>query len=180
MLYLFLADGFEEVEAIATIDVIRRAGVTVKTVGIGGKTVCGTHGISVKADTLEVDYSDMDGIILPGGMPGTLNLKNDAMVNEAINYCSENNKLIAAICAAPMILGEMGLLDGRRAVCFPGFEDSLSESEILSEPVVCDENYITAIGAGAAHLFGAAIVDYIMPAEPKKGASVLKKMQYKA
>lgn len=177
MLYLFLADGFEEVEAISALDVIRRAGLKVSTVGVTGDVVCGTHGVEVKADCTEVDYNDIEGVILPGGMPGTLNLQKSEMVNDALRFCRDNNRLIAAICAAPMILGELGYLDGRDAVCFPGFEDSLAESNIKSDGVVCDGNYITAKGAGAALEFGAAIVDYIAPAVPSKGMSVLKKMQ---
>lgn len=178
MLYMFLADGFEEVEAIATLDVIRRAGLKVKTVGVTGETVCGAHDIEVKADCLSLDYEDLCGVILPGGMPGTLNLQKSEIVNSALEFCRENNKLIAAICAAPMIIGELGYLDGRRATCFPGFEESLSEAEVLPAPVVRDGNFITAKGAGAALEFGAAIVDYIAPGEPPKGRNVLKKMQY--
>lgn len=178
MLYLFLADGFEEVEAIAALDVIRRAGIKVKTVGVTGEFVCGTHDIEVKADCTEIDYDDIDGVILPGGMPGTLNLQKSETVNSALKYCRDNGKLMAAICAAPMILGELGYLDGRSAVCFPGFEDSLADSDIKSDVVVTDGNFITAKGAGAALEFGAAIVDYIAPSEPSKGKKVLKKMQF--
>ncbi len=178
MLYLFLADGFEEVEAVATIDVIRRAGLKVCTVGVTGDIVCGTHEIEVKADCMEVDYNDIEGVILPGGMPGTLNLQKSEMVNDALRFCRDNNRLMAAICAAPMVLGELGYLDGHDAVCFPGFEDSLAESNIKSDGVVVDDNYITAKGAGFALEFGAAIVDYIAPAVPSKGVNVLKKMQF--
>lgn len=175
MLYVFLADGFEETEAIAPIDVIRRAGLEVKTVGVGSDMPCGAHDIYVRADCTEIDMEDMDGIILPGGMPGTLNLQKNPMVNRAIEHCRQNGKLIAAICAAPMILGELGYLDGKNAVCFPGFEDSLGEANILSDGVVRDGDIITAKGAGKALEFGAAIVDYFMG--DGKGGNVLKKMQ---
>lgn len=178
MLYLFLADGFEEVEAFAPIDVIRRAGIKIKTVGVTGAVVCGTHEIEVKADCTDVNYDDLEGVILPGGMPGTLNLQKSKLVTDALSFCRENNKLIAAICAAPMVIGELGYLDGRKATCFPGFEESLGEADIVSDPIVKDGNYITARGAGVALEFGAAIVDFIAPSEPPKGANVLKKMQF--
>ena len=173
MLYLFLADGFEEVEAIATLDVIRRAGIKVKTVGVTGEFVCGTHDIEVKADCTEIDYDDIDGVILPGGMPGTLNLQKSETVNSALKYCRDKGKLMAANFAAPMILCELGYLYGRIAVFFPGVD-----SDIKSDVVVTDGNFITAKGAGAALEFGAAIVDYIAPSEPSKGKKVLKKMQF--
>ncbi len=178
MLYLFLADGFEETEAIAPIDVLRRGGVSLKTVGIGGDTPCGAHDITVKADTTDVDFSDISGIILPGGMPGTLNLQKSELVNEAIKYCMDKGLLVAAICAAPMILGELGHLSGKKAVCFPGFEDSLIDAEIQTDGVVRDGNIITAMGAGKALEFGAAIVDYFAGDGEQKGGKILKKMQF--
>ncbi|HIV86244.1 MAG TPA: DJ-1/PfpI family protein [Candidatus Monoglobus merdigallinarum] len=176
MLYMFLADGFEETEAIAPLDVIRRAAIDIKTVGIGSDMPCSTHGVYVKPDCLDVDMSDISGIILPGGMPGTLNLQKSPVVSGAIEHCAKENKLIAAICAAPMILGELGLLDGRRATCFPGFEDSLGDAELSDLGVVRDGNFITAAGAGKALEFGAEIVDYILGDD--KGRKTLKKMQF--
>ena len=176
MLYMFLADGFEETEAIATLDVLRRGGINVKTVGVGGEMICGTHDITVKADVTDIDFDNIDGVILPGGMPGTLNLQKAPGVNAARKHCADNGKLLAAICAAPMILGELGYLSGKKAVCFPGFEDSLTDAEIMSDGVVRDGNYITAMGAGKALEFGAAIVDYFS-AEPR-GGKILKKMMF--
>lgn len=178
MLYLFLADGFEEVEAVATADVIRRAGIDLCLVGVTDDVVCGTHGMEIKADRRDVNLDDIEGVILPGGMPGTLNLKKNSMVNKTLEYCHENGKLIAAICAAPMVIGELGYLDGRDAVCFPGFEDNLGDANIMNDGVVRDGRYITAKGAGKALEFGAAIVDYLIPAEPSKGKTVLRKMQF--
>ena len=172
MLYLFLADGFEETEAIATLDVLRRGGVATKTVGVGGEYILGAHGVTVKADAPEADLNNIDGVILPGGMPGTLNLQRDEGVNRAIKYCMDNGKLVAAICAAPMIIGELGYLDGKKAVCFPGFEDSLDGAEIMSDGVVSDGNIITAMGAGKALEFGAAIADYF----GVDGEKIIKKM----
>lgn len=177
MLYMILADGFEETEAIAPLDIIRRAEIDIKTVGVGGKEILGAHKITVLADLdiSEADFSDISGIILPGGMPGTLNLEKNEKVRELIIKCNNENKLIAAICAAPSILGNMGLLDGRRATCFPGFEDTLSGAEVTDDFVCRDKNIITGKGAGAALCFGAEIVNYY---NEGKGKKLLKQVQY--
>ena len=160
---MFLAEGFEEVEAIATLDVIRRAGIEINTVGIGNKIIKGSHSVSVVCDISdsEVVLDDcLNGIILPGGMPGTTNLLNSFVVNSAIDYCSENGLLVSAICAAPMILGRKGLLNNKNAICFPGFADEL-KGATLSEDYVCtDGNIITAKGMGSAVNFGLAVVAY--------------------
>ena len=152
MVYVFLAKGFEELEALAPVDVLRRAGAEVKTVGVTGKRVSGSHGISVNCDITvnEAVFDELDGIILPGGLPGTTNLEKDQKVNEFIDYASENGKLIGAICAAPSILGHKGLLQGKNAVCFTGFEKELTGAHVLDRPAVRDGNIITGWGAGAA------------------------------
>lgn len=163
MIYAFLAKGFEEVEAIATIDVIRRAELEVCTVGIGSKLICGSHNIPVFCDLEENEVSvddSVDGIILPGGMPGTLNLEKNKTVNDFIDYAVENGKLIAAICAAPSILGHKGLLNGKEATCFPGFENELEGAFISDKYVVTDKNIITARGMGSAIDFGLAISEF--------------------
>lgn len=163
MIYAFLAKGFEEVEALATVDVLRRAELEVLTVGIGSKIVSGSHNIPVFCDLEESEISvdkDFDGIILPGGMPGTLNLEKNKTVNEFIDYAVKDNKLIAAICAAPSILGHKGLLKGKEATCFPGFEDELDCAVISNKYVVADGNIITAKGMGSAIDFGLAITEY--------------------
>ena len=161
MLYMFLADGFEEVEAIAALDVIRRAGLEIKTVGVNSDTVKGSHNIPVICDTTadKISFDEtVAGIILPGGMPGTTNLMNNDIVNKFIDLCYENNKLICAICAAPMILGRKGLLHGKEAVCFPGFEDEL-KGAVISEKYICNsDKIITAKGMGSAIKFGLEIV----------------------
>lgn len=177
MIYILLATGFEETEMIAPLDMLRRAGVPVQTVGITGKVVVGAHEIPVTADILpqEVDLSAMDGVILPGGMPGTTNLQASPFVINLVKTCFDEGKLVAAICAAPMILGELGLLDGKNATCFPGFEESLKGATVLSNPAVTHGNVITGRGAGAALDFGAALVDYLT--EPGKGANLLAQMQ---
>lgn len=163
MFYMFFAEGFEEVEAIATLDVIRRADIEIKSVGVGGKTVTGSHGIPVVCDIEDKDFSyeNICGVILPGGMPGTNNLWASATVINAVDYCSENGKFLCAICAAPLILGRKNLLDGKNAVCFPGFEDELKGAKI-SESFVCrDGNVITAKGMGSAVNFGLEIVSAV-------------------
>lgn len=163
MLYMFFADGFEEVEAIAALDVIRRAGIEIKSVGIGSETVTGSHGISVVCDITEdkiIDFNNVDGVILPGGMPGTTNLYANDTVIKAVEYCAENGFLLAAICAAPLILGRKNLLDGKEATCFPGFEDELKGAKISSNYVCTSGNVITARGMGSAVNFGVEIVSY--------------------
>lgn len=164
MIYVFLADGFEEVEAVTPIDYLRRAGVDVATVGVTGKTVTAAHNISFicDLDINEVDYSAMEGIVLPGGMPGTLNLENSAEVQAAIDYCCNNNLLIAAICAAPSILGHKNILKNKKAVCFPGFEADLYGADVLTDKFsVTDGNIITAKGAGAASEFAFELIRYL-------------------
>ena len=161
MFYMFFADGFEEVEAIAALDVIRRAKIEIESVGIGSKQVTGSHGITVICDKTddEISVSDsLEGIILPGGMPGTINLFESETVGKFIEYSKENGLFICAICAAPLILGRKGLLKGKKAVCFPGFEDELVGAEISDEYVCTDGKIITSKGMGSAVKFGLAIV----------------------
>lgn len=161
MVYVFLADGFEEMEAIAPIDLLRRAGIKATTVGVTGKIVMGAHGIPVTADITEkelADISDAEMIVLPGGMPGTLNEEKSETVQSAIDHCMKNNIPIGAICAAPSILGHKGILDGKKAVCYPGFESELLGAEVSCEGVVTDGNITTARGAGVAAEFGLELV----------------------
>ncbi len=152
MIYVFLAKGFEELEALAPVDVLRRAGVKVKTVGVTGKRVSGSHDISVNCDITvdEATFDELEGIILPGGMPGTVNLENDETVNKFIDYAAKNGKLIGAICAAPSILGHKGLLQGKNATCYKGFEKDLTGAHILDRAAVRDGNIVTGWGAGGA------------------------------
>jgi len=182
MYYLFLADGFEETEAVAPLDILRRAEIPVKTVAVDENPVCGAHGIAITADlTLDaVDFDAAEGMILPGGMPGTLNLQKTPQVIALLQDLAQKGGLIAAICAAPMIPGSLGLLDGKKAVCFPGFEDQMEHAELLDANVATDANFITARGAGAALEFGAAIVDYYYSKQGKtgKGDRLLSQMQF--
>ena len=174
MVYVFLAEGFEEVEALATVDIIRRAGVECVTVGVTGKTVTGAHNIPVLADTLisDIDIKNACAVVLPGGMPGTLNLEGSSGVIDAVKYAYDNNLLIAAICAAPSVLGHLNMLVGKTATCYDGFEKELIGARLSDEPVCTDGNIITACGAGAALDFGAQIVAYL---KDEKTAQTLKK-----
>ena len=167
MYFMFLADGFEETEALVTLDMLRRASIDIRTVGIGGQMICGAHDIFVKADSTEadVDFSCVEGIILPGGMPGTENLYKSSVVADVVALCISKNLLICAICAAPVILGRRGYLAGRNAVCFPGFEEELSGAEVLDKPCVISDNIITAKGAGCVFEFSHSIIEYIVGAE---------------
>lgn len=160
MVYLFLANGFETIEALAVVDMLRRAKIDVKTVGVTGKIVTSSHKIDVTADIEidEFDVKDADAVVLPGGMPGTLNLEADKTVQGAIDYCVENKKYVCAICAAPSILGHKGLLKGKEAICFPGFENDLTGAILSDKYVVTDGLIITARGAGVAVDFGLEIV----------------------
>ena len=167
MIYLFLAPGFEEVEALTPADYLRRCELDLKLVGVGGKNITGSHGITVTCDITAEEAAEHlpEMIILPGGMPGTRNLEQSETVTKMITDCYQAGKTIAAICAAPSILGHMGLLNGRRAVCFPGYEQELSGAEIESEPVVADGNIITSKGAGTANHFAFALVASLLGQE---------------
>lgn len=179
MVYVLLANGFEEIEALTPVDVLRRADIEVMTAGIDGQIATGAHGITVACDmcAADIENSQVDGIILPGGMPGTTNLQEDENVSKLINYCVENNLMIGAICAAPMILGELNLLDGLKATCFPGFEEHLHGAELCEQNVVAEGNIITSKGAGTAMEFSAVIVDYLT-GDYGMGDDIIASMQY--
>lgn len=161
MIYFFLADGFEEIEALCPLDLCRRAGIEAKTVSITDKnTVTGSHGITVVSDlTAKDELSDFDMIVLPGGMPGTTNLGESPVVEKALLTALGKNTYIAAICAAPMILGKRGLLRDKEAICFPGFEKHLDGAEISNKKVVLDGKVLTGAGMGVSHDFGLKIVE---------------------
>ena len=168
MLYCFLAPGFEETEAIAPIDLLRRAKIDVLTVGVGAKQITGSHGIPFVCDLTDdaiVLDDTLSGVILPGGMPGTINLENSDSVQRALDYCFENGKLLCAICAAPSVLGHKGFLTGKTAIAFPGFEADLKGAVLSETPVAVDGNIITAKGAGCALDFGFTIVSPVQSKE---------------
>lgn len=162
MIYVFLANGFEEAEALCPVDLLRRSGSKVLTVGVDGTCIAGSHHISVQADITENEMrldDDLEMIVLPGGMPGTLNLEASETVQKAVAYCVQEDRYIAAICAAPSILGHKGLLNGKEAIAYPGFEKDLLGAKISEHSVCKSGNIITAQGAGAAIPFGLKLVE---------------------
>ena len=161
MVYVLLGTGFEEVEAIAPVDLLRRAGIEVKTVGITGKTVYGSHRIGVEADILpeEIDFESLDMIVLPGGMPGTSHLAGSSVVAAQCRaFAADPHKWVAAICAAPSVLASLGLLQGRNATCHPLFEQQLTGAAVTHEGVTVDGNIITGRGLGSAIPFALELV----------------------
>lgn len=159
--FVFLAAGFEEMEALGTVDVLRRAGIQVITVSISDdKKVIGAHNISVEADALmkEVDMNGAAALVLPGGMPGATNLNASTALKEALLQQYRSEKIVAAICAAPLVLGGLGLLKGRKATCYPGFEESLIGAIPTGEAAVVDGNVITGKGPGVVYDFALALV----------------------
>lgn len=162
---VFLANGLEEIEGLTVVDILRRAGVEVITVSISGeKQITGSHNITIFADKLyeEVEFDSLDGVVLPGGMPGTTNLMEHSGVNEVIKKFVAEKKLAAAICAAPSVLGQAGLLNGKHATCYPGFEGQLMGAEVCTEAVVKDGNIITSRGMGTAIPFALALTAYLL------------------
>lgn len=171
MVYVFLAEGFEITEAMAPVDMLRRAKVLVKTVGVGAKAIKSSCGVIVEADLTEDEIvlnDELDMIVLPGGMPGTLNEEKSSVVQGAIDYCAEQDKFVTAICAAPSILGHKGLLKGKTAVCYSGFEPELKGAIIGETGVVTDGKIITARGAGVAIEFGLALVEALCGRETQE------------
>ena len=160
--FIFLADGFEEIEAIAPIDIFRRADIDVTTVSVSKeKSVRGAHNITVMADSVfsKTDFSENDLLYLPGGMPGTKNLETHEGLKDLLLKQAGENKPIAAICAAPSILGKLGLLKGEEAICFPGFEHQLTGAILSKEKIVRSGIYSTAKGAGVAVQFALKLVE---------------------
>lgn len=161
MVYVYLADGFEEVEALTVIDILRRGGVDVKSVSVtSDKTVHGTHGINVEADILFEDahYDDCEMIVLPGGMPGASNLEEHEGLREKLIEFADNDRKISAICAAPMVLGSNNILKGRKATIYPGMEDRLVGADAAADGVVTDGNIITGQGPAFAMDFALAVL----------------------
>ncbi len=155
MIIMLLADGFEEIEALATLDILRRNGKEVFTVGVNTKVVIGAHGITVICDKLkeEIAVNSVKHLILPGGMPGVANLDAAPITDVAICSVIKNGGKIGAICAAPLILGKRGLLAGKSAVCFPGFEGELIGASLSDDGVVTDGNITTARSYKESFLF---------------------------
>lgn len=176
---IFMADGCEEIEGLTVVDVVRRAKMEIVMISVTGKKeVTGSHGITFCVDALaeETDFSELDGIVLPGGMPGTLNLGKHETVGEVIRSFAAGGKLVCAICAAPSVLGAAGLLQGKDAVCYPGFEEKLTGANVKELPVAIDGNIITSRGMGTAILFALEIVRYFT--DDKKAEEIKKSLVY--
>ena len=161
-IFVFLADGFEEIEALAPVDILRRAGLSVKTVSVmDEQVVAGAHGVPVLADVMfdEVNAEDAEMILLPGGLPGATNLDAHQGLSQMILDFAKEEKPLAAICAAPLVFGNRGLLEGKKATCYPGFETYLKGAQYTAALVEKDGNFITGKGPGAAMEFAFAIVE---------------------
>ena len=171
MVYMLLGTGFEETEAIAPLDLMRRAGIQVLTVGVNGKTVYGGHGIGVEADiTLEeMDLTQLEMIVLPGGLGGVASVRASQDAMEALRFAWENDKFVAAICAGPTVLADLGITDGRKATCYPGCESGMGSAVMVPDvPCVRDGKLITGTSAGCAVPFGLALIEALKGAETAK------------
>jgi protein deglycase len=167
-IFIHFANGFEEIEALTPVDTLRRAGCEVTLVSVTGKKeVTSSHGVKIIADKLfeEMNYAEADMLVLPGGMPGSKHLDEHRGLKDKIMEADENNKWIAAICAAPMVLGHLGLLKGKRATCYPGNEKDLLGATHTGESVEIDRNIITAKGAGVSVKFGLSLVEVLVGKE---------------
>lgn len=178
MICVFLADGFEKIEALAVVDILRRANLDVNTIAVNTVMPEGAHGIDVLCNLVDAEIeniSDISTIILPGGMPGTRNLEESEVVQEALQYAVEHKLHIGAICAAPSILGHAGYLQGKKATCYPGFETELTGAILVDDAVVTDGNITTACGPGVAIDFALELVRVLVSAE--KADEIRREMQ---
>lgn len=177
---IMMADGTEEIEALTVVDILRRAGITIDVISIMGRDyVTTSHNIKVTCDMTfeQADKESYDALVIPGGMPGTNHLMAHSGVCEWAKDFASSGKLISAICAAPSVLGTLGLLDGYKATCFPGFEDKLTGATHISAPAVVDRNRITGKGMGAAIDFSLAILAYLK--DQATADDISSKIQYK-
>ena len=177
MVYVLMVDGFEDIEALEPVDIMRRAGISVKTVGVYSEKVTSSHNVTIETDIMidDVLTADMEMLVLPGG-PGHTNLDASEKVHSLISYALENGIYIGAICASPSILGKRGILDGKNYTCFPGFEEFTPKGIFSSQKAVLDGKILTARGAGAASDFGFMMVELL---KDKNTAEKLRKeMQY--
>jgi len=178
--YEFLADGFEEIEGLAPVDILRRGGVDIKTVSITGSELVETsHGVTIKADLKFEDISnfdDADMMLLPGGMPGATNLNNHTLLKEVLLEQNTKGKRIGAICAAPMVLGGLGLLKGKKATCSPGFQKYMTDAHYTAELFQIDGNIITGEGPAATLPYAYKILSFFIG--EKATEDLQEKMQY--
>lgn len=171
---VFLADGFEEIEGLTVVDLLRRAEAEVTTVSVTGtKIIHGAHGIDVMADCLfdEMEFEGIDMLVLPGGMPGTIHLGEHQGLTELLQQYNNSEQYLAAICAAPSIFGKLGFLEGRKATCYPGMEETLAGAEVVMQPVVTDGHLITSRGMGTAIAFSLTLIALLF------GEETAEKMQ---
>ncbi len=162
MVYMLLGTGFEETEAIAPLDLLRRAGVEILTVGIDGKVVTGSHKIKVEADITigEMDLTDLDMVVIPGGLGGVASLRACPAALDVLKFAWDNGKYVAAICAGPTVLADLGITDGLKATCYPGQEKNMGSAQMQENAaVVTDGRLITGTSAGCAIPFGLALVE---------------------
>ena len=174
MVYMLLGTGFEETEAIAPLDLMRRAGIDVLSVGINGKTVYGGHGIGVEADITigEMDLTKLDMIVLPGGLGGVASARASKEAMDALRFAWDNGKFVAAICAGPTVLADLGITDGKKATCYPGCESGMGSADMVANAAcVRDGNLITGTSAGCAIPFGLALIEAL------KGKDVAETVQ---
>jgi len=168
MVYMLLGTGFEETEAIAPLDLLRRASVEVLTVGINGKIIKGSHGIGIEADVMlrEMDLTQMEMIILPGGLGGVASIRASQEAMDAIRFAADNGKFTAAICAGPTVLADLGITDGKKATCYPGCEDGMGGADMVCDAAaVRDGLIITGTSAGCAIPFGLKLIEALKGAE---------------
>ncbi|MCR5644001.1 MAG: DJ-1/PfpI family protein [Prevotella sp.] len=182
MIYVFLATGFEDIEALAPVDILRRAGLPVETVSITGNLIVeSAHGVGVKADThiQDIDFEEADMIVLPGGLPGATNLDACEPLKEGIMKLYDEGKPLAAICAAPQVFGHLGILSGMKATCYPGVESHLRNAEYTGALVEVDGQFITGKGPAAAFEFGYQIVEFFLgpdAAEPLRQGMIYSQL----
>lgn len=168
IVYVFLAEGFEEIEALTSIDLLRRAGITTITVAVGDSLeIRGAHHVPVIADIplAKIDELQADGIVLPGGLPGVTNLASSTKLLEVVEQAYKAGKVVGAICAAPSILGSLGILDGREATCYPSFESQLTGYKPTDKKVVVSDNIVTARSAGVSKEFALALITLLLDKE---------------
>ena len=168
MIYMLLGTGFEETEAIAPLDLLRRADIPVTTVGLNGKVIYGSHGIGVTADLeiSQLDLTTLDGIILPGGLGGVASIRACRQAMDALKFAADNGKFVGAICAGPTVLADLGITDGKNATCYPGCEDGMGSANMVADAAaVRDGHIITGTSAGTAIPFGLALIEALKGGE---------------
>ena len=168
MVYMLRGTGFEETEAVAPLDLLRRAGVTVQTVGLNGKIIYGSHGIGIKTDIEigQMDLTDVEMIVIPGGLGGVASIRACQEAMDALKFAADNGKFVGAICAGPTVLADLGITNGKQATCFPGCEDGMGEAVMLKgKAAVRDGRIITGTSAGCAIPFGLALIEALKGAE---------------